>query len=114
LLLTADGGAPCEVDSGLVLGVLPGMQCPPTEVRLPGADWGLLIYTDGVIEGLDGGVRSRLGVDGLRALLDGYRTRVPTPQELPRWLVGQAETRNGEPLADDVAMLYLNAGGARW
>jgi serine phosphatase RsbU (regulator of sigma subunit) len=114
LLLTAGGATPCEIDPGLVLGVLPGTACPPSEVTLPGTDWAFLIYTDGLIEGLGGGERDRLGVDGLCAMLLGYRESVPTPHELPRWLVGQAELRNGEPLADDVAMLLINVGGARW
>jgi serine phosphatase RsbU (regulator of sigma subunit) len=114
LLLSADGAAPCEVDPGLVLGVLPGGAYPSTDVSLPGTGWGLLIYTDGLIEGFDGDVRDRLGVDGLCAILDAFRENVPTPHQLPGWLVGQAEARNGEPLADDVAMLLLNAGGAKW
>jgi hypothetical protein len=39
---------------------------------------------------------------------------VTTPSELPPWLFAQAQVRNGEPLADDVAMLFLSAGGAEW
>jgi serine phosphatase RsbU (regulator of sigma subunit) len=114
-LMLVDGGAtPCEVNPGLVLGVLPGVSCPATEVSLPGTGWGLLIYTDGLIEGLGDSAPDRLGVDGLCELLSGYRDNVASPHELPRWLVGQAELCNNEPLADDVAMLLLNAGGARW
>ncbi|MGC9668960.1 PP2C family protein-serine/threonine phosphatase [Planosporangium sp. 12N6] len=114
VLLTGGRAVPCEVDPGLVLGVMPGLSCPAVDVDLPGSDWGLLTYTDGLIEGLGGGTQDRLGIDGLCALLRGYRERVGTPHELPRWLVGQAELRNGEPLADDVAMLLLNPGGAEW
>jgi serine phosphatase RsbU (regulator of sigma subunit) len=114
VLLAGGHAVPCEVDPGLVLGVLPGISCPAVEVDLPGSDWGLLVYTDGLIEGLGGSARDRLGIDGLCALLAGYRDSVATPHELPRWLVGQAELRNGEPLADDVAMLLLNAAGAEW
>jgi len=112
LVLTADGAVPAEVETGLILGVVPGMSCPATELSLPGPDWGLLVYTDGLIEGRD--QADRLGVEGLCRMLDGYRTRITAPRELPKWLVGQAEQRNGEPLADDVAMLYLHAGGAQW
>jgi serine phosphatase RsbU (regulator of sigma subunit) len=114
LLLSRGGAVPCRVDPGLVLGVLPGTPCPPTDVSLPPADWALLIYTDGLIEGLAGAGGDRLGVEGLCALLKAYRDRVASPSELPRWLVGQAERSNGEALADDVAMLLLNAGGAGW
>jgi serine phosphatase RsbU (regulator of sigma subunit) len=114
VLLTGGHAVPCEVDPGLVLGVLPGTSCPATDISLPGSDWALLTYTDGLIEGLGGSSRDRLGIEGLCTLLKEYRGSVPTPHELPRWLVGQAELRNGEPLADDVAMLLLNAGGAGW
>ncbi|GAA1797342.1 SpoIIE family protein phosphatase [Planosporangium flavigriseum] len=114
VLLTGGRALPCEVDPGLVLGVLPGTPCPAVDVDLPGSDWGLLTYTDGLIEGLGGSDRDRLGIDGLCALLKDYRESVAGPYELPRWLVGQAELRNGEPLADDVAMLLLNAAGEKW
>jgi serine phosphatase RsbU (regulator of sigma subunit) len=114
VLLTDGRAVPCEVDPGLVLGVVPGTECPAVEVDLPGSDWGLLTYTDGLIEGLGGGDRDRLGIEGLCTLLKEYRGSVATPHELPRWLVGQAELRNGEPLADDVAMLLLNAAGETW
>jgi serine phosphatase RsbU (regulator of sigma subunit) len=110
LLLSGAGATPCQVDPGLVLGVLPGMTCPPVTLALP-PDWTLLIYTDGLIEGLGDSARDRLGVDGLCRMLTAYRESVDTLHDLPRWLVGQAELRNGEPLADDVAMLLLNAGG---
>jgi serine phosphatase RsbU (regulator of sigma subunit) len=88
-----------------VLGVLPNVERPSLDVQLGPGDWTLLIYTDGLIEGrADGG---RLGVDGLRAVLtDRHRLGLSTT-EIPAWLVGEAEERNGEPLADDVAMLLL-------
>jgi serine phosphatase RsbU (regulator of sigma subunit) len=117
LLLHAGAARPCQVDSGLVLGVVPGIACPTTDLALPETDWSVLVYTDGLIEGYDassGDAAERLGVDGLCALLSDYRDTVATPAELPRWLVTQAEARNGEPLADDVAMLLLNAGGTEW
>lgn len=114
VLLAGGHAVPCEVDPGLVLGVLPGTSCPAVDVELPEPDWALLTYTDGLIEGLGGSARDRLGVEGLCTLLKEYRDSVPTPHELPRWLVGQAELRNGEPLADDVAMLLVNAAGATW
>lgn len=114
VLLTGGHAIPCQVDPGLVLGVLPGVSCPAVDVDLPGSDWGLLTYTDGLIEGLGGSAPDRLGIDGLCEMLTGYRDIVATPHELPRWLVGQAELRNGEPLADDVAILLLNTAGATW
>jgi serine phosphatase RsbU (regulator of sigma subunit) len=116
LLLSPGGARPCAVDPGLVLGVLPGVPCPATEVQLEPGDWGVLLYTDGLVEGraVAGSDDDRLGVDGLCRLLDGYDREVRPPRELPGWLVGLAEERNGGPLADDVAMLLATAGGAAW
>ena len=96
-----------------MLGVLPGVSRPTTDLELDSDDWSLLMYTDGLIEGRIGDGDERLDVDGLCALLSdepGRDGRWPT---CPRWLVGQAEERNGGPLADDVAMLLLTAGGGR-
>jgi serine phosphatase RsbU (regulator of sigma subunit) len=117
LLLSSPRGArPCAVDPGLVLGVLPGVPCPAIEVRLAPEDWGVLLYTDGLVEGraMAGSDDDRLGVDGLCRLFDGYDRKARPPRELPGWLVGLAEERNGGPLADDVAMLLAMAGGAAW
>jgi serine phosphatase RsbU (regulator of sigma subunit) len=88
----------------MVLGVVPGREHPPTVARLPAADWAVLIYTDGLIEGRAGD--GRLGVEGLCELVAAYPAGAPVAG-IPAWLIGQAEERNGEPLADDVAMLLL-------
>jgi serine phosphatase RsbU (regulator of sigma subunit) len=97
----------CEVEPGLVLGVLPGQPRPATEVPLGDDDWALLLYTDGLIEGR-AGEDDRLGVEGLCELLAARPAG--RPRELPAWLLGQAEERNGGPLADDVAVLLLTPG----
>jgi serine phosphatase RsbU (regulator of sigma subunit) len=52
----------------------------------------------------------RLGVDGLRELLADPRRSALSRHELPAWLVGEVEQRNGGPLADDVAMLLVTGG----
>jgi serine phosphatase RsbU (regulator of sigma subunit) len=108
LVLTGTQVGQCEVDPGLVLGVLPGMDRPATRVAFDGADWALLLYTDGLIEGWAGDdAGDRLGVDGLCQLLrDPERAGVPHTR-LPTWLVGRVEARNGGPLADDVAVLLI-------
>jgi serine phosphatase RsbU (regulator of sigma subunit) len=109
----------CDTQPGMVLGVLPGIMCPSVDVELGPGDWALLIYTDGLIEGrADARERpaaERLGVDGLRAVLTDRRRLGLSTDEIPAWLVGEAEERNGGPLADDVAMLLLASGttGAR-
>jgi serine phosphatase RsbU (regulator of sigma subunit) len=92
----------------IMLGILPGSEYRPAHLDLPGSDWALLLYTDGLIEGrIDDGEDGRLGVDGLVELVSGYRRRGQPLDALPDWLVGQAEERNGGALADDVAMLLL-------
>jgi serine phosphatase RsbU (regulator of sigma subunit) len=121
LLISDDRVRPCEVDPGLVLGVLPGAARPATRIRLDAADWALLMYTDGLIEGRVGNQYGnsfdhggdRLGVEGLCELLaQPDRAAVPR-SELPGWLFDRAAERNGGPLADDVAVLLLIPDGGR-
>jgi serine phosphatase RsbU (regulator of sigma subunit) len=109
LLLAGGRNSSWDAESGLVLGVVPGVRYPVSTIDLPEARTGLLMYTDGLIEGYaepdDSAVR--LGVDGLQELVaTAERDEVPL-RSLPGWLVGQAEQRNGGPLADDVAMLLI-------
>ena len=118
VLLTGRSIAPCDSVQGVVLGVLPGAERPPTTVPLSGSDWTILLYTDGLIEGFagasasgDGHPPDRLGVDGLITLLEGARRADVAASDLPAWLVGQAELRNGGALADDVAVLLLTPAG---
>jgi serine phosphatase RsbU (regulator of sigma subunit) len=111
LLLSQSGVRRCEVPPALVLGVMPGVPRPGTDIELVGDDWSLLIYTDGLIEGLDGDGGKRLGVEGLSQILT-ERDRLAVPdRDLPAWLMGRAEERNGGPLSDDVAVLLLTPGG---
>ncbi|GAA2597464.1 SpoIIE family protein phosphatase [Dactylosporangium fulvum] len=109
-ILLADGRAvPCDVEPGLVLGVLPGIRRPAAEVSFGPADWSLLLYTDGLIEGGAGPgsvAGERLGVDGLcRVLASPDRAQ---PRDLPAWLTVQVETHNGGPVSDDIAVLVLS------
>lgn len=112
LLLTEGKVAPVPARGGLLLGVRPR---PPAafDLEFETDDWSLLMYTDGLIEGRIGRGDERMDVPGLRDLVADPRARqVPLPR-LPAWLVGQAEERNGGPLADDVAMLLVSRGGGR-
>jgi serine phosphatase RsbU (regulator of sigma subunit) len=104
LLITGRRAEAISGSPAMVLGVVPGRTYPSTTVALPAADWAVLIYTDGLIEGRAGD--GRLGVDGLCQLVAGYPADAPV-SGIPDWLISEAEARNGEPLADDVAMLLL-------
>jgi serine phosphatase RsbU (regulator of sigma subunit) len=110
LVVLGDRVEPVAGEPQIMLGVVPGSVYPPAEVALPGDDWAVLLYTDGLIEGrIDDAddADARLGVAGLTELVDRYRRRGQPLAALPGWLVGQAEGRNGGTLADDVAMLLL-------
>ncbi|GAA3304997.1 fused response regulator/phosphatase [Dactylosporangium vinaceum] len=109
ILLSGARAVPCNVDPGLVLGVIPGMSRPAAEVPLgPAGQWSLLMYTDGLIEGMAGpnaDPSDRLGVEGLcRVLETPVRAE---PRDLPGWLALQAEAHNGGPVSDDIAVLVL-------
>jgi serine phosphatase RsbU (regulator of sigma subunit) len=93
---------------GMVLGISTGVRRAPVAAGLGGGGWSLLMYTDGLIEGRDGG--GRLGIDGLRALLADPAAAGRAPADLLAWLAASAERANGGPLADDVAMLLLTPG----
>lgn len=114
ILVTEGRAVPCDVRPGLVLGVMPGMQRPATDIPLgPDGRWSLLLYTDGLIEGTAGpeAAGERLGVDGLCRVLQ--RPDRAAPRDLPGWLAQQAETHNGGPVPDDIAVLLLTPSTAR-
>jgi serine phosphatase RsbU (regulator of sigma subunit) len=86
---------------------------PPERLELP-ADWTILMYTDGIIEGRIGDGAERLGEAGLHRLIAERLARAADwrarPQELLDGLISDAERLNGGALSDDVAMLLF--GGA--
>ncbi|HEU5110564.1 MAG TPA: PP2C family protein-serine/threonine phosphatase, partial [Micromonosporaceae bacterium] len=112
LVLTGGRAAPVSAPSGRLLGIAP-KPAPPFDVELKPGDWSLLMYTDGLIEGRSGSGEDRLDVEGLCALVSEPDARTAGMSELPAWLVGRAETANGGPLPDDVAMLLLTTGSGR-
>jgi serine phosphatase RsbU (regulator of sigma subunit) len=81
-------------------------------VTLP-ADWTVLLYTDGIIEGRIGSGPERLGETGLHRLIAEQIAQRPNwraqPRELLDDLIAGAERLNGGALSDDVAMLLLGA-----
>jgi serine phosphatase RsbU (regulator of sigma subunit) len=73
-----------------------------------GAEWSLMLYTDGLIEGYVGEGRERLGEEGMvemvrRQLAEGLRG-----EELLRAAVNEVRDLNGGELTDDVAVLLLD------
>jgi serine phosphatase RsbU (regulator of sigma subunit) len=91
------------------LGVLPGTTWTEDAISLP-VDWALLLYTDGLIEGLPGdaaaGPGERLGLERLVehfAVRGDDGKRPPSLDHLLEW----AEAKHGGPLPDDVALFLV-------
>jgi DNA-binding NarL/FixJ family response regulator len=110
VLLGAGAPAAIEVVPGLPLGILDDASWAPRAVPLP-AGWGLLLSTDGLIEGRAGpGSDERLALEGLIRL-------VGAPEVDSRWardphafvagLIDEVMRRNGGVPLDDVAALLL-------
>jgi len=101
--------------AGPVLGIHVGGSWPATAIEL-GGDWSLLLYTDGIFEGFAAGRAGgdRLGLDGLMSLLEPVAGQLSEdgPRALDALIV-EAESRNGGPLLDDVAILAVSCGEAR-
>jgi serine phosphatase RsbU (regulator of sigma subunit) len=87
-------------------------QWRPERLALP-ADWTILLYTDGIVEGRVGAGSERLGEAGLRELLAARIARRADwrehPEALLDGLIEDAERLNGGALSDDVAMLLVGA-----
>jgi serine phosphatase RsbU (regulator of sigma subunit) len=78
-----------------------------------GADWSVLIFTDGLIEGKVGPGPERLDSDGLTARILATLPGLPAgagperDEQLLDSLIGQVRELNGGELDDDLAMLAL-------
>ncbi|MEU4984567.1 fused response regulator/phosphatase [Streptomyces sp. NPDC021969] len=94
-------------NNGPALGLLPGARWPRMQVEL-GAEWSLMLYTDGLIEGHVGGGRERLGQDGMVELVRRQRAEGLTGEELLRATVNEVRELNGGELADDLAVVLLD------
>jgi serine phosphatase RsbU (regulator of sigma subunit) len=107
-LLPADEPGPAlglvPADSGLA-------DWPAVRVRL-GAEWGLLLYTDGLIEGRVGAGSRRLGQEGLVALVADHRAGGVVHQQLIDSAIAEVEELNGGALTDDVAVLLVERAAA--
>ncbi len=94
-----------------MLSTLEGMPIEPVTVTLDG-DWGLLLFTDGLVEGRKfPGATERCGVDELaRRLAPLVAQGIPRADLAPS-LLAEAERCHGGPLTDDVAVLLIGSSG---
>jgi serine phosphatase RsbU (regulator of sigma subunit) len=112
LLIRGDQVIELDVPARPMLTMLGDGPIEPARVDLDG-DWGLLLFTDGLVEGsASPGGSARFGVealaDHLRALVGQRVARA----DLAPALLAEAETRHGGPLSDDVAVLLV--GSRQW
>ena len=83
----------------------------PVSVDLSG-DWGLLLFTDGLVEGSrKPGGTERLGVEELARYLQPLVAQGIERGDLAPALLAEAERRHGGPLTDDVAVLLVGSSG---
>ncbi|MDW4907863.1 fused response regulator/phosphatase [Streptomyces sp. ADMS] len=94
-------------NNGPALGLLPGARWPRTQVQL-GAEWTLMLYTDGLIEGHIGAGRERLGQDGMVAMIRRQLAQGLRGEKLLRAAVSEVRELNGGELTDDLAVLLLD------
>ncbi|WP_369035798.1 PP2C family protein-serine/threonine phosphatase [Streptomyces adonidis] len=94
-------------NNGPALGLLPGARWPRTQVQL-GAEWTLMLYTDGLIEGHVGEGRERLGQDGMVAMIRRQLAQGLRGEKLLRAAVSEVRRLNGGELTDDLAVLLLD------
>jgi serine phosphatase RsbU (regulator of sigma subunit) len=93
------------------LAIVPGTCPSEITIGLDG-DWGLLLYTDGLIEGTaTPGERDRFGTEGLVPYLRGLLEEPLAPEDFASALLAESERRHGGPLPDDVAVLTVGTHG---
>ncbi|MEZ3182240.1 fused response regulator/phosphatase [Streptomyces pimonensis] len=94
-------------NNGPALGLLPGARWPRTQVEL-GAEWSLMLYTDGLIEGRVGDTGERLGQEGMVEMIRRQLSEGLRGEKLLRTAVNEVRDLNGGELTDDVAVLLLD------
>ena len=109
--LIARPGRPAELlpydNNGPALGLLPRARWPRTQVEL-GAEWSLMLYTDGLIEGHVGDTGERLGQEGMLALVRHRLEQGLSGERLLTTTVDEVRDLNGGELTDDVAVVLLD------
>jgi serine phosphatase RsbU (regulator of sigma subunit) len=115
LLLSPGGVSELRAPVSAPPGIAHVEEWPVSEVAL-GANWTLLMYTDGLIEGRIGTGPERLGSDGLIEIIEAFvRTappggqweRRPRDERLLDGLIDRVRELNGGDLDDDLAVLAL-------
>ncbi|MGW3360492.1 PP2C family protein-serine/threonine phosphatase [Streptomyces bungoensis] len=94
-------------NNGPALGLLPGARWPRMQVEL-GAEWSLMLYTDGLIEGRVGTDGERLGQDGMVRMISRQLAGGLRGEDLLRAAVSEVRDLNGGELTDDVAVVLLD------
>ncbi|MGW2961523.1 PP2C family protein-serine/threonine phosphatase [Streptomyces sp. NPDC001220] len=109
--LVARPGRPAELlpydNNGPALGLLRGARWPRMQVEL-GAEWSLMLYTDGLIEGRIGSGGERLGQDGMVEMVRRQLGEGLSGEALLRAAVNEVREMNGGELTDDVALVLLD------
>ncbi|MET8766615.1 fused response regulator/phosphatase [Streptomyces sp. NPDC004658] len=109
--LIARPGRPARLlpydNNGPALGLLPGARWPRMQVEL-GAEWSLMLYTDGLIEGRVGEGGERLGQEGMLEMIRRQLSEGLRGEELLRAAVHEVRELNGGELTDDVAVVLLD------
>jgi serine phosphatase RsbU (regulator of sigma subunit) len=91
---------------GPALGLIPDTSWPVETIALP-AEWSLLLYTDGLVEGRVHGQPERLGTEGLLEILRTLVSR-DDAQGIAADVLAEVEALHGGALPDDVALLLLS------
>ncbi|MGW3949692.1 PP2C family protein-serine/threonine phosphatase [Streptomyces sp. NPDC004752] len=94
-------------NNGPALGLLPGARWPRMQMEL-GAEWSLMLYTDGLIEGRIGKGGERLGQDGMVSMIRRQFAEGLRGERLLRAAVHEVRDLNGGELTDDVAVVLLD------
>ncbi|MEV6118170.1 fused response regulator/phosphatase [Streptomyces sp. NPDC052109] len=109
--LLARPGRPARLlpydNNGPALGLLPGARWPRMQVEL-GAEWSLMLYTDGLIEGRVGEGGERLGQEGMVSMIRRQLSEGLRGEHLLRAAVHEVRQLNGGELTDDVAVVLLD------